>query len=362
MTVAIILGTRPEIIKMSPVIRACEERGVSYFLLHTGQHYSYNMDAVFFEQLRLPKAKYNLDVGSGTHGEQTAKILTGVEKVLIKEKPSAVLVQGDTNTVLSGALAAVKMHIRIGHVEAGLRSFDERMPEEINRTLADHMATFLFAPTALAKMNLLRDGISEKKIFVVGNTIVDAVCAYSEVKHVPLCHGVCFGLHFPKGSYILATLHRAENVDVKGTLRQILKGIELVHRRFGMPVVCPIHPRTQKMIKKFRLSVPQGVKLIEPVGYVHLLHLLKNARLVLTDSGGLQEECCILKTPCVTMRLSTERSETVNVGANIIAGTKALDILKSAETMANKRAKWQNPFGDGKTSERIIKILLGKLG
>ncbi len=320
------------------------------------------MSKVFFDELGLSRPKYNLDATKGTHGEETAEMILFIEKVLHKEKPDVVLVQGDTNTVLSGALAAVKMHIRIGHVEAGLRSFDERMPEEINRTLADHMATFLFAPTALAKMNLLRDGISEKKIFVVGNTIVDAVCAYSEVKHVPLCHGVCFGLHFPKGSYILATLHRAENVDVKGTLRQILKGIELVHRRFGMPVVCPIHPRTQKMIKKFRLSVPQGVKLIEPVGYVHLLHLLKNARLVLTDSGGLQEECCILKTPCVTMRLSTERSETVNVGANIIAGTKALDILKSAETMANKRAKWQNPFGDGKTSERIIKILLGKLG
>jgi UDP-N-acetylglucosamine 2-epimerase (non-hydrolysing) len=217
MKISVILGTRPEIIKMSPVIRACERLGLDYFILHTGQHYSYNMDRVFFEQLELPEAKYNLDVGSGSHAEQTGKMLIGIEKLLQKEEPDVVLVEGDTNTVLAGALAAVKLGIPVGHVEAGLRSYDRGMPEEINRVLADHSSDYLFAPTEKSRQILLGEGIAEEKIFVTGNTVVDAVFQNSE-----LCkskRNVLDDLGLDKGSYVLVTVHRQENVDNEERLR-----------------------------------------------------------------------------------------------------------------------------------------------
>ncbi|MCL7414396.1 MAG: UDP-N-acetylglucosamine 2-epimerase (non-hydrolyzing), partial [ANME-2 cluster archaeon] len=235
---AIILGTRPEIIKMSPVIRECEQKNLDYFILHTGQHYSYNMDRVFFEQLELPEARYNLDVGSCTHAEQTGKILAGVEPVLMKEQPDAVLVQGDTNTVLAGALAASKLHIRVGHVEAGLRSNDRRMPEEINRVLADHCSDYLFAPTKKAKDILLGEGIPEDLIYVTGNTIVDAV--RQNVKIAAERTSILNELDIEPGNYILTTAHRQENVDDRVRLTGILQGLESVAEEFDMPVIFPI--------------------------------------------------------------------------------------------------------------------------
>ena len=353
--IAIVLGTRPELIKMSPVIRECEERRLDYFILHTGQHYSYEMDRVFFEELELPQPKYNLDVGSGTHAEQTGKIMIGVEKILMKEKPDVVLVQGDTNTTMAGALAATKLHIKVGHVEAGLRSYDRRMPEEINRVLADHISDYLFAPTEKAKQNLLKEGIDETKIFVTGNTIVDAV--YQNLEIAKRKVNVLRDLGLKPKEYFLVTAHRQENVDVKERLKGILKGLELIHEEFSMPVVFPVHPRTQKRIKEFGFSL-DGVEVISPLGFLEFLQLEANARLVLTDSGGVQEETCILGVPCVTLRDNTERPETLEVGSNILAGTKPERILEGVRTMFNRENSWENPFGDGRAGKRIVEILV----
>ncbi|MCQ5363276.1 MAG: UDP-N-acetylglucosamine 2-epimerase (non-hydrolyzing), partial [Candidatus Methanomethylicia archaeon] len=246
MKVAVVLGTRPEIIKMSPIIRELQRRSVSggeieYFILHTGQHYSYNMDRVFFEQLNLPQPRFNLKVGSGTHAEETGRMMIGIERVLLEEKPDVVLVEGDTNTVLSGALASVKVGVEVGHVEAGLRSFDRSMPEEINRIVADHVSEILFAPTEKAKQNLISEGISQEKIHVTGNTIVDAVHQNLELARRG-GSAALESLGLEDGRYFLATVHRQENVDDPGRLRGILEGLRLVHDHYGMPVVYPAHP------------------------------------------------------------------------------------------------------------------------
>ena len=357
MKISIILGTRPEIIKMSPVIRECENKGLDYFILHTGQHYSYNLDKIFFEDLELPEPKYNLDVGSGSHAEETGKMLIGIEKVLKEEKPDVILVEGDTNTVLAGALAAAKSHIKIGHVEAGLRSYDRTMPEEINRVLADHISDYLFAPTEKAKENLLREGIEEDKIFVTGNTIVDAVYQNLEIARRKV--DILKKLNLNHEGYFLVTAHRQENVDIKERLKGILDGLELVYNKFSYPIIYPIHPRTKKKIREFGLEVPKGVELIEPLGFLGFLQLEANAKLVLTDSGGVQEETCILKVPCVTLRDNTERPETLEVGSNVLAGVNQNKILEGVKFMLSKERNLENPFGDGKAGEKIVRILKG---
>lgn len=356
MKISIILGTRPEIIKMSPVVRACERLGLDYFVLHTGQHYSYNMDRVFFEQLELPEAKYNLDVGSGSHAEQTGKMLIGIEKLLHKEEPAVVLVEGDTNTVLAGALAAVKLGIPVGHVEAGLRSYDRRMPEEINRVLADHSSDYLFAPTEKSKQILLGECLAEEKIFVTGNTVVDAV-----FQNLELCErkrNVLNNLGLNSGDYVLVTVHRQENVDNEGRFRGIVEGLEKT-RGLGFEVVYPVHPRARKRLNDFGLE-PNGVRLVEPLDYLSFLQLERNARLILTDSGGVQEEACILGVPCVTLRDNTERPETLDVGANVLAGTSPSRIVDNAKLMLNHDGGWENPFGDGVAGERIVQLLMEK--
>lgn len=358
MRISIVLGTRPEIIKFSPIIRECRRLRLDYSILHTGQHYSYNMDRVFFEQLQLPQAKYNLDVGSGSHGEQTGKMLMGVEKILSKEKPDVALVEGDTNTVLAGALAAVKLGIKVGHVEAGLRSYDRRMPEEINRVLADHCSDLLFAPTLKSKQILLGEGISEEKVFVTGNTIVDAVHQNLEISKK--MGAILDELGVADGGFFLATVHRQENVDDERRFRGILKGLEMVQREFGCPVVYPIHPRARKQLGIFDAEV-DGVKLIEPLDYLSFLQLESKAELVLTDSGGVQEESCILGVPCVTLRYNTERPETLEVGSNVLSGTDPYEIVKKTKSMLNKDNHWENPFGDGRAGERIIRMLREKI-
>lgn len=355
MKLGIILGTRPEIIKMSPVIRDCVSRNLDYFIIHTGQHYSYEMDRIFFEDLKLPLPSFNLDVGSGSHGRQTGKMLTGIEDILVKEKPDIVYVQGDTNTVLAGALAASKLQIAIGHVEAGLRSFDRSMPEEINRIVADHVSDLLFAPTADSKKLLLTEGIPENKIFVTGNTIVDAVMVNLEIARGS---DILKKLHLSPKEYMLSTLHRQENVDDKNRLEEILTGLSKVYAHYKQPIILPIHPRTKKNINEFGLKVPDGIKLIDPVGFMDFLMVEANASLALTDSGGVQEECCILGVPCVTLRDNTERPETVQVGANMLAGSSSDDILEAARTMFGKRERWENPFGDGCAGKRILDISL----
>lgn len=356
MKTAIILGTRPEIIKMSPVIRALEQNHAPYFILHTGQHYSYNLDSVFFEQLKLPQAQYNLEVGSGSHGEQTGKILIEVEKALQKERPDIVLVEGDTNSVLAGALAAAKLHIKVGHVEAGLRSYDRSMPEEINRVLTDHCSDYLFAPTENAKTILLGEGVPEAKISVTGNTIVDAVfqnveIAKSDSSFEPRT------LNLEPKNYFLVTLHRQENVDNKPRFASILEGLDRIALEFGLPVIYPIHPRSRKMISQFDLE-PKNLQLIEPLSFLSFLQLESNARLILTDSGGVQEEACILGVPCVTLRDNTERPETLDVGSNVLAGASSDRILQQTDFMLKREDKWLNPFGDGTAGERIVKTIM----
>lgn len=358
MKICIILGTRPEIIKMSPIIRECEKQKLDYFILHTNQHYSENLDKIFFDELELPKLKYNLRVGSGTHAEETGKMLIVIEKVFLKEKPDIVLVEGDTNTVLAGALAASKLHIKVGHVEAGLRSYDKNMPEEINRILTDHCSDFLFAPTKGAKEILLGEGIPRKKIFVTGNTIVDAV--YQNLKLAKKKSKILRNLALEKEDYFLITSHRPENVDKKERLKGILEGLDLVYKRFNLPIIYPIHPRTKKMIRKFGLKVPEGIKLIEPVGFLDFLQLEANTKLVLTDSGGVQEEACILKIPCVTLRDNTERPETLDIKANILAGTNPENILGCTLKILKRKRHWMNPFGNGQASKKIINILRGE--
>lgn len=354
--IAIILGTRPEIIKLSPVIREYVKRKLPFFILHTHQHYSENLDKVFFKNLNLPSPKYHLQVGSGGHGEQTGRMLIGIEEILLKEKPGVVLVEGDTNTVLAGALSAVKLHIPVGHVESGLRSHDRNMPEESNRIMVDHISDFLFAPTRESKNNLIRENISAKKIFVVGNTIVDAIMQNIKISDNS---NILKTLNLQPGKYFLITAHRQENVDNENRLRSIIKGLTLVAKEHNIPVIFPMHPRTAKMIEHFNLSLNGAVRLIEPVGYFDFLNLMKNARLILTDSGGIQEEASILRVPCITLRDNTERPETLVGGGNRIAGVSHQSILREVRKMIKNRTliKWGAPFGKGNSSGKIIDII-----
>lgn len=355
MKIAIVVGTRPEIIKMSPLIRDVISRGIEFFLIHTNQHYSFEMDRIFFKDLKLQEPDFNLNVGSASHGKQTGIMLDGIEKVFYDIHPDIVFVQGDTNTVLSGALAASKLNIKIGHVEAGLRSFDRTMPEETNRVIADHISDYLFAPTENSKKYLLAEGIPEEMIFVTGNTIVDAVYQNLEISKQSRNTLEHFGLK--NDEYFLATVHRAENTDKKERLSGILAGFNKIYQEFNLPVIFPAHPRSLKMIKEFNLEIPDGIKLIDPLGYLDFLQLESAAKLILTDSGGLQEEACILGVPCITLRDNTERPETVELGANVIAGTNS-NLVNLVNKMTGSLVKWDNPYGDGNASKRIINIVV----
>lgn len=356
MKTAIILGTRPEIIKMAPVIRELDKGKEDYFILHTGQHYSYNLDRVFFEQLRLPPTRYNLEVGSGSHAEQTGKIVIGVEEVLLKERPEMTLVEGDTNSVLAGTLAATKLQLKVGHVEAGLRSYDRNMPEEINRILTDHCADLLFAPTEKARTILRSEGLAEDKIFVTGNTIVDAL--YQNLEIAREKGNMLDTLKLKPKEYIIVTLHRQENVDDRTRFASILEALDRMAAEFSLPVIYPIHPRSRKMMAEFGLQ-SRHARLVEPVDFLGFLELESSARLILTDSGGVQEEACILGVPCVTLRDNTERPETIDVGANILAGASPERILECSRLMLAKANNWPNPFGDGTAGKKIVRIILG---
>jgi len=351
MKIAIIFGTRPEIIKLSPVIRELQRKKVDFFIIHSNQHYSPKMDEIFLKELKLPGAKYNLNVGSGLHGEMTAKILSGTEKVLLQEKPNIVIVQGDTNTVLAGALAASKLEIEVAHIEAGLRSYDRTMPEETNRILADHMSSFLFAPTRTQSDILLGEGIDPKKIFVVGNTIVDAV-----MENLKIAETKSKYFHYQKEKYFLLTMHRPSNVDSKDRLLALLNSLTAVSKTFGYPIYYPIHPRTKKQLELFKLNLnPKYIKVTEPVGYLEMLIMEKYSQVIFTDSGGLQEEACILQVPCITLRDNTERPETITVGANLLATPQ--NLLSQTKIMLSKPKNWPNPFGDGTASQQIFSVL-----
>ncbi|RDI69623.1 non-hydrolyzing UDP-N-acetylglucosamine 2-epimerase [Halopelagius longus] len=357
--VAVVLGTRPEIIKLAPVINECENRGVDCLLIHTGQHYSDDLDRVFFDQLALPEPDYNLEVGSLSHGEQTGQMLAGIERILEDESPDAVVVQGDTNSTLAGALAATKLHIDVGHVEAGLRSFDREMPEEVNRLAADHISDYLFAPTEETRRYLERESVGGE-VFVTGNTVVDTLYEYRdtvrEKSTVLEDHGLS------AGDFYLLTAHRAENVDDEESFERLLTGVARFAERTDRPVIYPIHPRASARVEEFGLEIPEPIRTIEPLEFLDFLCLESEAALTFTDSGGVQEETCILGTPCVTLRYSTERPETVHAGANCLAGLDPDDIVEAAETMIEKDGDWTVPFGDGNASKRILDVLVAADG
>lgn len=362
MKIAIVIGTRPEIIKMAPVIDEIKKRNLDYVLIHTGQHYDHEMSDQFFLDLELPTPNYNIGVGSGLHGEQTAEMMKGIEKVFVDEKPDLVMVQGDTNAVLAGAIVASKLHIPVGHVEAGLRSFDKTMPEEINRMAADVCSQLYYVPTEESAVNLIVEGISPKNVIITGNTVVDAC-----LRNLKIAQNKSDILNkFRDYKNILTlTMHRAENVDNLERLTQITDAlIELDE----LTIVFPVHPRTLKNLQKFglysNLAAKDHIKIIKPVGYLDFLLLLSNSTMIMTDSGGLQEEAITLDVPCMTLRYNTERPETVTTGGNILVGSNRKKIVETARLIMNdpqtrdKMKKALNPYGDGKASEKILEASL----
>jgi len=352
--IAIVLGTRPEIIKLAPVVRECDRRDTPYSLVHTGQHYSEQLDAVFFDQLNLPDPDYELAVGSKPHGSQTAEMLDGIAEILRVENHDVTMVQGDTNSTLAGALAACKQDTLLGHVEAGLRSFDREMPEELNRILADHASDLLFAPTETALNQLATEGIPDERMFVTGNTVVDAI--YQHVELAEKQSTVLGDYDVSAGEYALLTAHRAENVDNVDRFRSIIEGVSEAAADLGVDVLYPVHPRAESALDETR--VPDRIRLIEPLDYLDFLVLERDAVLAITDSGGVQEEACILGTPSVTVRNSTERPETIAVGANRIVGTDSQDIRRGVRQMNDRDGDWENPFGDGTASQQILDATL----
>jgi len=380
-----IVGARPQFIKAAAVSRAIQafnkkRKRIREILVHTGQHYDYMMDKVFFEELELPKSDYHLGVGSGSHARQTGIMLEKIEAVLQKEKPEVVMVYGDTNSTLSGALVAAKLNIPVAHVEAGLRSYNRTMPEEINRLLTDHLSTFLFCPTDQAVRNLLKEGIKNREgriVKNVGDVMYDSILYYSKIaeKKSAILHGLNLvnPQSVPPGrdnpQYYLATLHRAENTDDPKKLNSILKALNEIGRNTS--VVLPLHPRTKKMMKVHHLFSFKNIKFIEPVSYLDMLKLEKNAKAILTDSGGIQKEAYWLKAPCFTLREETEWVETVKSGWNVLVGTRMKRIVKEVSHQEGRRSKTRlferypkekEIFGDGKASQKIVQFLVKYFG
>ncbi len=353
----VVASTRPEVIKLSPVMREFEARGVDYTFVTTGQHYDDELFWSFIRDLKLREPEHNIEIGSGSHAYQTARALEALEEIILKERPSVVIAEGDTNSVLSCALACAKLHVAFAHVEAGLRSFDRTMPEEVNRVLADHIAEVLFAPTEGAALNLIEEGILPEKIFIVGNTIVDAT-----LQNLEIARESSRILEDVPEDFLLLTLHRAENVDSRERLAGIMEALF----ELGEEIVFPLHPRTRKRLKEFGLleGVRQRLHLIPPAGYLDFLMLLSRAKLVLTDSGGVQEEAIVLNTPCVTLRTSTERPETVEAGGNVLAGVEKADILRTVrrilgdESVYSAMRSAKNPFGEGDSGRKIVDTLI----
>lgn len=347
-TIVSIVGARPQFIKAAPLSRALTA-SFHEVLIHTGQHYDYGMSEVFFKEMEMRPPDHNLGVGGGTHGEQTGRMLIEIEKTLASAKPDCVLVYGDTNSTLAGALAAAKAQIPLAHVEAGLRSYDRAMPEEINRVLTDHVSSLLFCPTNVAVKNLTKEGIN-KGVYCVGDVMYDAL-----VYNLALAHKrshILESLDLQKGSYALATVHRAANTDEPVRLRAILSALGSLSSR----VIFPVHPRTRKVIQESRLSVSTNVMMIEPVGHFDVLILQENANCILTDSGGMQKEAYLLGVRCITLREETEWVETVAAGWNKLAGVDEEAIRMFFETWRPQGERLPL-YGTGHASEEIHQIL-----
>ena len=362
-----IVGARPNFIKISPIVEKMKQAGFKQILLHTGQHYDFKMSRLFFNDLALSKPDINLGVGSGSHGEQTAEIMRRAEPIFWENKPDLVLVVGDVNSTLACALTASKMGIRVAHVEAGLRSFDRSMPEEINRVLTDAIADYLFVSEQSGMRNLRNEGIQDKKIFFVGNTMIDTL-----IKHRAKAEKITpIKNKFIKSRlYGVLTLHRPNNVESEQTLRNILEALKIISE--DIPIIFPVHPRTLKQIKTFRLinllsdgkeEINRGINMIPPIGYLKFLSLMVGARIVFTDSGGIQEETTFLGIPCITLRENTERPVTLISGTNMLAGVEKNMIIEYARKALNGyQVKRRKPkLWDGRAAERIVKILAEKL-
>jgi UDP-GlcNAc3NAcA epimerase len=362
MKIANIVGARPQFIKAAAVSRAIAAHNqhaanfshITEIIIHTGQHYDHNMSRVFFDEMGIPEPHFNLGIGSGPHGRQTGEILIRIEQILESEKPDWVLVYGDTNSTLAGALASCKLHIPIAHVEAGLRSYNREMPEEYNRVLTDHCSDLLFCPSQTAIDNLKREGI-ERNVHLVGDTMYDAVLQFAEIalRRSTILQDLNLN---PKG-YLLATVHRPCNTDYPHTLKEIVSALQVMDE----PVVFPIHPRTRRKMSDFGLlnsqSKFQHLHLIEPVAYLDMLKLQENARMILTDSGGIQKEAYFLGVPCVTLRPETEWVETVEVGWNVLAGSNKHEILKAVFTFRPPNTR-PTLYGDGTAARAVVRTLL----
>lgn len=364
-TVAVVLGTRPGIVKLAPVLRRLIDVGIPHFAIHSGQHYSENMDRVFFEDLGMPTPEHR--VGQQRpgvrQGEQTAEMLTAIEQILVRERPRVVLVGGDANTNLAGSLAARKLGLIVGHVEAGLRSRDWRMPEEHNRVMIDHISDVLFASSEHAKATAQAEGV-RGRVVVTGSTIGEAL------RHC-LTPAGGNGDSAAVGSgpgYVLVTLHRQENVDDPAVLRELCTALCALPDKLGLPLRWPLHPRTRARLTEFGLfdvvTAANGLVLAEPAGYNEFTRLLSGAALMITDSGGVQQEACILRVPCVTVRPSTEWVETVEVGANWVAGTEARQVIRACGAMAGRERNWPDPFqmAGAPASYRIVQETAELLG
>jgi UDP-N-acetylglucosamine 2-epimerase len=358
MKVLVVIGTRPQIIKTAPIVQEALKQELEIEIIHTGQHYGYKLSQIFFEEFNLPEPAVNLEVGSGSHAYQTGEIMLRLEKYLLKDKPSLVLVPGDTNSALAGALTSVKLDIPVAHIEAGARCYDMKMAEEINRRLIDHCSKLLFAPTLNCMKNLEKESVIGE-IYLTGDTMYDVFLRFKdEVDRSDILEK----LELSDEEYGLLTLHRAENVDYPTRLRSILKGIG----EAKMKVVFPIHPRTANRLKESNISLEHSsIRIIDPLGYIETLRLLKHAKLVLTDSGGLQKEAFWSKTPCITLRDSTEWTETVEAGVNQIVGADAEKIAQAIRAVEEKydeiRERFKGkPFGDGNAAKKIVEILKKK--
>lgn len=361
MRIVTIVGARPQFVKVAAVSRVLRrEAGVREVLVHTGQHFDANMSDVFFADLQIPPPDHHLGVAGGGHGAQTGRMLEAVERVLVDEAPDRVLVYGDTNSTLAGTLAAVKLHVPVAHVEAGLRSFNRRMPEEINRVLTDHASDLLFAPTSTAVENLRREGIHDGRVHLVGDVMYDAALAYGE--RADRESRVLATLGLQPGGYVLATVHRAENTDDPARLEAVFRGLAAVAEQ--VPVVLPLHPRTAGALDRLGLrAASDRLRLVEPLGYLDMVMLEKNARLVATDSGGVQKEAYFYRVPCVTLRDETEWVELVEAGWNrLVPPLSAEAVAEGVRAALGTRGREGDLYGDGTAAARVVSVLLASAG
>ncbi len=358
-----VVGARPNFMKIAPIQREMAKYSdMEPVLVHTGQHYDERMSKFFFDDLQLPEPDIYLGVGSGTHAEQTAKIMMQFEKVIAQEKPDLVIVVGDVNSTAACSMVAAKMNTKIAHVEAGLRSFDRTMPEEINRLVTDVLSDFLFVTEKSGLENLKREGIADSKVHFVGHVMIDSLIYFKPMAEKS---NILEKLNLDSRAYGVITLHRPSNVDNKENFEKLLDAFEHIEKR--LPLIFPIHPRSQKMIDRFglrsKVKKMENLKLLEPLGYLDFMKLLHHAKLVLTDSGGIQEETTYLGIPCITMRENTERPITIEIGTNVLVGTDTQRIIEEAQKVLDGKAKnGQIPeLWDGHAAERIVNILKREL-